>query len=671
MADRRELRTDFVAHDVNTAKTIDDIGDKADHAADQLDEMARAGQGLDAQMAETQGAIKDLAREIDRTGDLSLFKKLKAEERNLKKILSVREILGDEEEQRRAGDDVSRNLFGRLARSAGEAGIKAGAALGAAMPGGIGRGLQAAGPQVSTAIVGGLAGVVAAAAPLLGATVSAALLGGVGAAGLGGGIALAFQDPKIKAAASGLGEHVKGSLVDAADSFRGATLGAIGILGASFDRMRPRIQRIFEGLAPQVENIAAGLAGAFEKALPGIETASQASGAIFDALAESLPQLGHHIGEFFADISKGSTGAGQAVRALVDIVGAMLDVMAPILVGLSKTFEWTNKLFGFWQKDGGNTKKAIQDLKDAFKEFGQETAVAVSQGANAAEQGMRLAAESADELAGAVENLNELMQRQADKNLTAAEAALRYRDSLNEAKDAIDKKKKVNREEEEALIGLARRSNSLSDAWVKNGETGDGLAKKQATLRADFIKTARQMGYTQSQAEALADRYLAIPKNVNTKVKADTAAALAAIRFYQRAINQLRGKTVTIHTRFTSSGQHKSGGIGSGTQIAGASTGGPIFGPGPKGVDSELRRLAPGEHVLTAEDVDAMGGQQAVLGWRRQLHGGSAPPARASRTGEGWSETALYRAFLRALQELPILRLPNDAMTANQYHRGG
>lgn len=56
----------------------------------------------------------------------------------------------------------------------------------------------------------------------------------------------------------------------------------------------------------------------------------------------------------------------------------------------------------------------------------------------------------------------------------------------------------------------------------------------------------------------------------------------------------------------------------------GQAFGGEVRGAGPKGVDSELRMLAPGEHTLTVADVDAMGGQEGVYAFRRALHSGGA-----------------------------------------------
>lgn len=55
--------------------------------------------------------------------------------------------------------------------------------------------------------------------------------------------------------------------------------------------------------------------------------------------------------------------------------------------------------------------------------------------------------------------------------------------------------------------------------------------------------------------------------------------------------------------------------------------GGPIYGSGPKGKDSVPAWLAPGEHVLTAADVDAAGGHAGVYAWRNALHRETGGPS--------------------------------------------
>ncbi|WP_144628946.1 phage tail tape measure protein [Arthrobacter woluwensis] len=85
----------------------------------------------------------------------------------------------------------------------------------------------------------------------------------------------------------------------------------------------------------------------------------------------------------------------------------------------------------------------------------------------------------------------------------------------------------------------------------------------------------------------------------------------------------------------------------------GQATGGAVIGPGAKGVDSELRVLAPGEHVLTDKDVDAMGGQGAVYAFRRALHGErstlypmqpalAGAPAASASGGDGGGRQYVY-----------------------------
>lgn len=62
------------------------------------------------------------------------------------------------------------------------------------------------------------------------------------------------------------------------------------------------------------------------------------------------------------------------------------------------------------------------------------------------------------------------------------------------------------------------------------------------------------------------------------------------------------------------------GGAGLYNQIEGHASGGPLHAAGPKGQDSALFWGAAGEHVLTADDVDAAGGHAGVYAWRRALH---------------------------------------------------
>jgi tape measure domain-containing protein len=87
------------------------------------------------------------------------------------------------------------------------------------------------------------------------------------------------------------------------------------------------------------------------------------------------------------------------------------------------------------------------------------------------------------------------------------------------------------------------------------------------------------------------------------------------------------------------------------------SKGGAIDGPGRKGKDSVPMLAAPGEHVLTAKDVDLMGGQQGVYEFRRNLARGSDTPpdvsAGAAHAGApgGSGGTVIYSKVYYPLPE--------------------
>lgn len=53
----------------------------------------------------------------------------------------------------------------------------------------------------------------------------------------------------------------------------------------------------------------------------------------------------------------------------------------------------------------------------------------------------------------------------------------------------------------------------------------------------------------------------------------------------------------------------------------GFATGGPVFGPGSGTSDSIPAMLSNGEHILTAAEVQAAGGHQAIMAWRKSLRG--------------------------------------------------
>jgi tape measure domain-containing protein len=139
-------------------------------------------------------------------------------------------------------------------------------------------------------------------------------------------------------------------------------------------------------------------------------------------------------------------------------------------------------------------------------------------------------------------------------------------------------------------------------------------------------------------------------------IDAETASAMAAADSLSSYISSLRPSltvTTMIGTGYASSAAANLARYPWAANVIGRAGGGEIDGPGPKGVDSVPVLAAPGEHMLTAADVDAMGGQRGVYAFRRSLHS-SAPSADLSRAVSSSSGRAEPRVVINQKIYYPV-----------------
>jgi SLT domain-containing protein/phage-related protein len=110
-----------------------------------------------------------------------------------------------------------------------------------------------------------------------------------------------------------------------------------------------------------------------------------------------------------------------------------------------------------------------------------------------------------------------------------------------------------------------------------------------------------------------------------------------------------------------------------GGEVPGMYTGGPVHGPGGPKDDKILARLSNGEHVLTAAEVDAAGGHDAVYQMRRELMSGYRPGKQSVEDmypmfAEGGPVEWMW-ARVRELQ--PSMQLTSSYRSTNDYHGQG
>lgn len=175
-----------------------------------------------------------------------------------------------------------------------------------------------------------------------------------------------------------------------------------------------------------------------------------------------------------------------------------------------------------------------------------------------------------------------------------------------------------------SLSDLASKARDAAGAQFEQDlatMSADDAAKKwNETLAAQkeaFINSATAAGYNEQQVRLLADRIFQMPGEKEIDLLVDTAYAQNQV---DKFITLNNGKRVKVFVDAEGGQSFKVGGT---TVSPGMASGGPVIGRGPKGVDSELRTLAPGEHVLTAYEVDAAGGHAGIEAYRAALRSGA------------------------------------------------
>lgn len=149
----------------------------------------------------------------------------------------------------------------------------------------------------------------------------------------------------------------------------------------------------------------------------------------------------------------------------------------------------------------------------------------------------------------------------------------------------------------------------LDKQTMSGKEATDKYVATLAASRQALIDQAIANGATADEVQNLADKVYSLPTQKEIEILAHTAGAERQINDF---VSRMNGKTIHIATG--------AGGAGGITRA----DGGAIYGPGGPRDDKIPAWLSNGEHVLDAEDVQRMGGQQAVYRFRESLYRGYA-----------------------------------------------
>lgn len=585
-----------------TARGLKNVGDAADRAGDDLQGMAKDAGFLDKKIGELQGGIREMIREFDRTGDIDLLKKIKADSRQLGQFDGLKKKLTD------------------VAVELGQEGVKVGASVGVKMGGSVMESAATTLAGSKALLIGGIATLVAASAPFLGASIASIVVGGVGAGGIAGGIALAAQDSRVQGEAEKLGEHIKNSFARAGDPFIAPTIEALKLLRGVVDDVSDDLTQSFKSLAPVFMPLARGITGLVQEAMPGFQKALEAAKPVIRAIANELPDIGEAISDFFSEIADEKDGAIQGFVALSKIIQSMIRGTGQFIGALSSAFEHTVRfalkiapvmeaIWGWIPGLGDNIKTQRKRMEELVAGFNAANDASGDFAGNLDD-----IADSAADAEKEIIALQAAMDEAFGKTMDIQKATMAYEESwdnaieaLKEGKRTLDSTTEAGRENRGAILDNIQAIKDLRDTNIENGMSVADANALYDTQIEKLRQFAIKAGFSKTELDGLINAFDRLPKDVELELR---------VKGLKGVIEQVYALSSLLGSKAAASASIR------GEYISGRASGGPVY-PGQTYVVGEegpevLQMGGAGGHVYNAQQTAAMmsgasgGGSMAV-----------------------------------------------------------
>ena len=263
----------------------------------------------------------------------------------------------------------------------------------------------------------------------------------------------------------------------------------------------------------------------------------------------------------------------------------------------------------------GKTSEELEKGKKAF----ENTSAAVDDTTDGLAEIAGTAKDATGDISALADEINNFGKAQLDVNAAQRDfqASIdKVTDSIKDNGQTLDINSEAGRNNQAALDDIAKSALAAASATLtQTGSQEDATAAIQGGRDA-LIAALAQFGITGPAAEDYANKLGLIPSNVVTAVAVTgTASANEQIDVL---IAKIRAIPTSVGLSVTAQGQVS---YSDSRNAAGRAEGGAIYGPGTGTSDTAgMYALSNGEHVLTAAEVKAMGGQAAVYSFRQSLH---------------------------------------------------
>lgn len=212
-------------------------------------------------------------------------------------------------------------------------------------------------------------GMAAGATVAAGASLAAgAAVGGlVGVTGTLGAVA-ASQNALVQNAFTRTKASILETTKTASASFAPALISAADRVDTRFQRLEPRLKRMFDSASPSLNSVVDSVFRFADNALPGMEHALANSQPIVDGIGDGLDAIGTGVGAFFDEVAANGENAGETFRGIGHSVGELVTVVGQLASGFSTVDSRVRSFSRGWEdtarKVGGPNGLLGSDVAD-------------------------------------------------------------------------------------------------------------------------------------------------------------------------------------------------------------------------------------------------------------------------------------------------------------------
>lgn len=265
---------------------------------------------------------------------------------------------------------------------------------------------------------------------------------------------------------------------------------------------------------------------------------------------------------FFEDVLKGAEDAGADLDPFFKgMVGGFEDITQAVEGYKAREAELNTeiaKLLGTNDprlKGLREEKAAIADLRGELEEEAKKREYA-ERANEAYEDALKDSTPTIEEQQGAIDELNDAIQTNADNYLGARGAQREWIEAM-EAADAalaengatLDINTAAGRANAEALDAQAEAGLANIEAIKANGASQDELNEKVSATREELVNQAIEFGMTRDEANKYADELGLIPGLVKTDIEADNSDALAKTAAAKLKLDELAQMDINVPMR--------------------------------------------------------------------------------------------------------------------------